>query len=165
MKKLLFILLCLPVFGFGQNQAMITNNNLLYFPEYVKDSIGEFRKIDGKVLFHGKTLDSFYLPNGDKFQGDWKDGMRNGAGIYTFLNGEVLNGKWKDNGFQYFLFNEYINLEDTIRNYVNSKMEIWLIKDEFEKLAHYQARTSGKELDNQRNVFYKEIEIIIINNH
>ena len=34
--------------------------------------------------------------NGDKFVGEYKDGERNGQGTYTFLDGTVYEGEWKN---------------------------------------------------------------------
>jgi hypothetical protein len=36
-------------------------------------------------------------PNGDHYVGLWKDGKRNGQGIYKYPNGNKIVGEWKDN--------------------------------------------------------------------
>jgi len=37
------------------------------------------------------------FPNGDTFQGEYKDGKRDGKGVYTFNNGAVYDGEYKSN--------------------------------------------------------------------
>jgi S1-C subfamily serine protease len=39
--------------------------------------------------------------NGEKYVGEYKNGSRNGIGTYTFSNGNVKKGFWKDNAFLY----------------------------------------------------------------
>ena len=50
--------------------------------------------IQKDVLPHGKgTLN---LDNGEKYEGQWEDGIRNGFGSYIFVNGNKYVGEWKD---------------------------------------------------------------------
>ena len=37
-----------------------------------------------------------FFPNGDKFEGVFKNGRPNGFGIKTYANGKVIEGTWKD---------------------------------------------------------------------
>ena len=41
------------------------------------------------------------FPNGDKYVGEFSNGKRHGQGTYTFANGRVQEGIWKNNKFQY----------------------------------------------------------------
>ena len=34
--------------------------------------------------------------NGDVYEGNWKDGKKNGKGKYTYTDGTVYEGDWKD---------------------------------------------------------------------
>lgn len=34
--------------------------------------------------------------NGDKYDGNWKDGKKNGQGKMNFANGDEYEGLWKD---------------------------------------------------------------------
>jgi len=34
--------------------------------------------------------------NGDKYEGQWKDGKMSGQGIKTWVNGDKYEGEWKD---------------------------------------------------------------------
>ena len=34
--------------------------------------------------------------NGDKYDGEWKNGKREGHGVMEYINGSTYNGKWKD---------------------------------------------------------------------
>ena len=36
-------------------------------------------------------------PNGEIYEGDFEDGIRQGTGTYRYLNGNVYAGKWKEN--------------------------------------------------------------------
>ena len=47
----------------------------------------------------------FTSPRGGKYEGEYKDGKRNGQGTYTYSDGEKYVGKWKNgkpwNGTEY----------------------------------------------------------------
>jgi len=34
--------------------------------------------------------------NGDKYDGNWKDGKKSGQGVMNFVNGDKYDGQWKD---------------------------------------------------------------------
>ena len=36
------------------------------------------------------------MPNGDTFEGEYKNGKRNGFGIYTFKSGHTIEGMWEN---------------------------------------------------------------------
>lgn len=38
---------------------------------------------------------TFWWPNGKKYEGSWKGGKQDGNGIYTSTNGQVRKGIWK----------------------------------------------------------------------
>jgi len=38
--------------------------------------------------------------NGDKYEGEWRDGKPNGQGIQTFASGEKYTGAWKDGKYE-----------------------------------------------------------------
>ncbi len=44
--------------------------------------------MDGKGIY--------YYPNGQKYEGEWKNGQRNGKGIMYFPDGEEKKQYWKD---------------------------------------------------------------------
>ena len=81
MKKLLLILLCVPLIGFGQCMSGDCENGYgtYIFPNQDK-YVGKYK--DGN--FHGKGTYTF--SNGDKYVGEHKDGERNGQGIYTYTS-------------------------------------------------------------------------------
>ena len=37
--------------------------------------------------------------NGDKYDGEFKNGNFNGRGVYTCANGDIYNGEWKDGNY------------------------------------------------------------------
>lgn len=49
------------------------------------------RSFDGKRHGVGKTI----LPNRDQYEGDYREGLRDGHGIYHFKNGARYDGEWK----------------------------------------------------------------------
>ena len=38
-----------------------------------------------------------YYNNGDKYEGFWKHGKKEGKGIYYYNNGDKYEGVWKNN--------------------------------------------------------------------
>ena len=38
-------------------------------------------------------------PDGRNYVGEWKDGKQHGQGTYTFTNGRVLKGLWRNDEF------------------------------------------------------------------
>ena len=38
----------------------------------------------------------FTYANGEKYDGEWKDGKKHGRGVLTCANGEKYDGEWKD---------------------------------------------------------------------
>ena len=68
MKNLLFILLFLPLIGFGQCVSGDCENG-----------------------FGTSTM-----PNGDKYVGEWKDDKRHGQGTTTWADGDKYVGEHKD---------------------------------------------------------------------
>ena len=46
-------------------------------------------------------------PDGSKYVGQWKEGMKNGRGVYDYANGDKYEGGWLDdakhgNGVYYY---------------------------------------------------------------
>ena len=110
MKKLLLLLLCVPlIFSCGEKenntedslskvitQEMILDNytgigTMTYFngTKYV----GEWK--DGKRHGYG----TFTLPDGGKYVGEFKYDQLDGQGSYTFSFGGVKEGLWKNSVF------------------------------------------------------------------
>ena len=117
MKKLLLILLCVPlIFSCGESdtnksaRVKITPNPLLktITNEMIDDGYtgkgtyrlpnflsyrGEFK--DG--LYHGQGTMVWFT--GEKHEGEWKDGMMHGEGTYTDVHGTIEKGLWKYDEF------------------------------------------------------------------
>ena len=76
MKKLLLILLCLPLlFSCGDNLD--------------KEITTEMR--DDEYTGQG----TFTFDSGSKYVGEWKDGKKYGQGTYTYVDGRTESGYWK----------------------------------------------------------------------
>ncbi len=41
-------------------------------------------------------IGTFIYSNGDKYEGEWRDGKMHGNGKMVFANGDVYDGQWKD---------------------------------------------------------------------
>ena len=99
MKKLLLILLCLPmIFSCGGNLDKEITEEMMFDGYKGKGTfifngdkyVGEWR--DGKM--HGQGTYTF--ADGGKFVGEFKDGYWNGQGTYTYSSGNKYVGEWKD---------------------------------------------------------------------
>ena len=55
---------------------------------------------DQKQYWHNCVGTETYT-SGNKYVGEWKNGMRHGQGTYTFASGMKEEGVWKDDFFQY----------------------------------------------------------------
>jgi len=53
------------------------------------------------VLFlreeYGNGQGTYIYPNGEKYEGDWKNGKYHGHGTYSWSNGNKYVGEFKDN--------------------------------------------------------------------
>ena len=92
MKKILFFLM-LPVLCFGQK--CITGN--------CENGQGTYTWLDGNK-YEGEWKDgyrngegTFTWSKGDKYVGEWKDNKKNGQGTATWTDGNKYVGEWKDN--------------------------------------------------------------------
>ena len=54
-------------------------------------------KIKNFFKNEGPDKKTLTFQNGDKYEGGWKDGKKNGKGTYTSKNGYKYEGEWKDN--------------------------------------------------------------------
>jgi hypothetical protein len=44
---------------------------------------------------HGKGV--FQYADGDRFEGEYSEGLMDGLGVYQWANGSVFMGQWKEN--------------------------------------------------------------------
>ena len=106
MKRLLLILLCLPmIFSCGDGdtdnlQREITTEmmNDGYTGKGTRTSLSGIKYVgeynDGKC--HGQGTCTF---DGNKYVGEWEVGNMNGLGTMTFADGTVKKGLWKKDEF------------------------------------------------------------------
>jgi len=156
MKKLLLILLCLPLIGLGQHGQCISGDCSNKFGTY-------------------------HFPNGDIYEGNWCGGLMHGEGTYTSYDGTIIKSFW-ENGFDisgkltkeqkkqlyhdkalanielecYINYEEYVDnklqkgdfnfiiLERFIKEFVEKDINEWQSKGEFEKTNDYLVRVNEK---------------------
>ena len=39
------------------------------------------------------------MANGEKYEGEWKDGKRNGQGTFTYADGKMSEGQWRNDQY------------------------------------------------------------------
>ena len=59
--------------------------------------IGEFKEVNGEIINHGKG--EFIFDSGNKYEGNWKDGKKDGMGVFTYATGEKYIGNFKEDKF------------------------------------------------------------------
>ena len=95
MKKLLLLLMIVPMIGFGQCISGDCENGYgTYIWANGDKCVGEWKDgdINGLATFtYGKGE-----WEGDKYVGEYKDDTRYGQGTYTFASGAKYVGEWKD---------------------------------------------------------------------
>ena len=102
--------------GFEWKTMGDKNNNIYYqgevkreyilFGDYILEGLGSKTYPDGDKYVgewkdgerNGQGIFTFGKGKheGDKFVGEYKDGVRNGQGTYTWTNGQKYVGEWKD---------------------------------------------------------------------
>ena len=90
MKKLLLILLCVPLMfscGESDNETENTEKN---------DTDNLQREITSEMRKNGYSGKGTWNFNGDKYVGEYKDGKYHGQGTYTSANGNKYVGEFKD---------------------------------------------------------------------
>ena len=95
MKKLLLILLCLPMIGFGQLciSGDCNNGQGTYIYANGDKYVGEHK--DGWSHGQGTYTDT----SGNKYVGEWKDNKMHGQGTKTWSDGAVFKGLWENGEF------------------------------------------------------------------
>jgi hypothetical protein len=94
----------------------------LYVMDYYE---GEFNKVNE---FEGKGIYSSMKSNGDRYEGDWKNGKKDGKGILYYKGRKRYDGEWKngekDGIGTYYFYDENDSLKATYEGeYKNDKME------------------------------------------
>ena len=85
MKKLLLILLCLPmIFSCGEEKT---------------DEGSLSKVITMKMIEDGYTGKGTITWDGAKYVGEWKDGKCHGQGTLTYTDGTIEEGLWKEGKF------------------------------------------------------------------
>jgi len=72
--------------------------------KYTKDELWTGYNKDNKYF-----LGTYYYNDGNRYEGEWKDGIKNGKGTYYFKSGDRYEGEWKDgikNGKGTYYYND-----------------------------------------------------------
>ena len=93
--KLLLLLLAFPMIGFGQKciSGNCVNGTGTYTYADGEKYIGEY--ING--LMHGQG--TYTWANGAKYIGEYMNGKKNGQGTYTSADGTITKGLWENDKF------------------------------------------------------------------
>ena len=74
----------------------------IIFGDYIREGVGSLTYSDGDK-YEGEWKDgqkngqgTFTWSNGRKYVGEFKNGIQHGQGTLTFPNGKKFKGKWKD---------------------------------------------------------------------
>lgn len=73
--------------------------------------------VDGKP--HGQGTITY--DNGDRFEGQWKNGVKSGFGTYYFSDGGKYEGNWEDNSYNGYGVRTYINGDKYDGNWINGQ--------------------------------------------
>jgi hypothetical protein len=121
MKKLLLILLCVPLIGLGQDYGCIEGDCENGYGTYIYYYDEQYKMLE-KLDLHLKTFSLFMSDSedGDEYVGEWKNGKFHGQGTMTFINGIKYVGKFKDGmpHGQGILYERYLSQEDLSESYV-----------------------------------------------
>jgi len=97
MKKLLLLLLCVPLIGIGQKTGCISGDCKNGYGTYDWSNGDKYIGEHKNGLGHG--IGTYTYPSGTKYVGAFKDGLYNGQGTYTIADGTVYKGLWKNDEF------------------------------------------------------------------
>ena len=165
MKKIIVLLLLLPIFGFGQcilpddlvGQSIVieyTNSSWVY-RNFTFFKNGKFTYTSGSV----RPGDKWWVKNDVLFI------LYNNYITYELpLKLPITSGTWTTKKpsagafkvLSHSLSSTQIPLKACFKNYVESKINAWQKKDEFEKLAQYQLRVTKNTRNQQINLYQKE---------
>jgi hypothetical protein len=133
MKKLLLILLCLPMIGFGQTSKITKCLIGNCYNEYSKAEIlFSIPTVEGITKIQGTYYGGFLfgklngqgkaeLENGTIYEGRWIDAQRDGFGIYNYSYGDSYEGQLKNNMFHGKGTYTWANGDKYDGNYENDK--------------------------------------------
>ena len=126
MKKLLLVLIALPLIGYGQcisgdcrngQGTKIFVNGYKYEGEFKDDKqngqgtmtwaggnkyVGEYKDDErhGQGTNYWKEASEYHnMPAGSQYEGQWLNDKKHGYGKATYANGTVKEGLWKDGDF------------------------------------------------------------------
>ncbi len=95
---------------------------------YEKEAIippGDPKNEDQPVTEPAYGISTYTYPNGGIYEGAWKDGKRNGQGTYTYPDGGIYKGEWKDDGANGQGILSYSDGSVYVGKFRNSKRHGW----------------------------------------
>ena len=102
---------------------MFKKKGVLFLREEYGEGFGKYTYLDGEKYegdwrngkYHGHGTLTF--PDGTKYEGKFKDGKENGQGTYTWSSGSRYVGEWKDD--KEWNGTDYNKNENIIGKFVN----------------------------------------------
>jgi hypothetical protein len=171
MKKIVVLLLLLPIFGFAQTFNGMVEKELINYvisfslPTDPDNTVYYTLNNNNKYLISYSNSDAT-INNSNKSNVWWIDDT-NSLNIlhdkiqYSIPSNSNGFGRWYNSltastGILTFIEISKRLLSSSIKNYVEEKINEWQKKDEFEKLAQYQLRVTKNTRNQQINLYQKE---------
>lgn len=146
--------------GEGKMTGEITPTDEWKYPppntivEFVYKKVCEENQQNGKV--------TYTFPNGEKYVGEFKDGLPNGQGTFTFPDGRKYVGEYKDgkrNGQGTYTYpdgRKYVGEWKEGKNHGQGTY-IWSDGDKYEGVWKNGKRWSGRGYDKNGNIYIKYV--------
>ena len=71
-----------------------------YFERYVGSRQNYFERYEDVINYFEYNGKGSWFRDGDKYEGDWKKGLKHGQGIFIWANGNKYEGDWRFNHFE-----------------------------------------------------------------
>ncbi len=94
---------------------------------FYEGEVYKYNGADNNYKYKGFGLEKY--PSGDKYEGQFQNGFRDGEGIYTKANGEINKGFWKEGKYYDEIARGFDN--EKIKTFVSTKKYLYEQKQDF----------------------------------